>query len=86
MGNDSPAAVAVVGSTDGKPNVVVAVNDLAREWGLSAGALVRTAAVALGGSGGGKDDVAQGGGTDLGQARAALQLVEQAVGQRVTSS
>ncbi len=86
MGNDTPAAVAVVGSSDGKPNVVVAVNDLARDWGLSAGSLVRAAAVALGGSGGGKDDVAQGGGTEMGQARAALQQVELAVGQRVTSS
>ena len=40
----------------------------------------------LGGNGGGKDDVAQGGGTDPSQANAALRDVERAVGERVTSS
>ncbi len=44
--------------------VVVAVNDEARSRGLSANALVRAAAQLLGGRGGGKDDVAQGGGAD----------------------
>ena len=38
----------------------VAVNDIGRQWGVRAGELVRTAAQALGGGGGGKDDVAQG--------------------------
>jgi alanyl-tRNA synthetase len=46
--------------------VVVAVNDAARARGLRAGALVLAAAGALGGRGGGKDDVAQGGGAPLG--------------------
>jgi alanyl-tRNA synthetase len=86
MGEDRPAVVVVVGSTDGKPSVVVAVNDKAREWRLSAGELVKVAAATLGGSGGGKDDVAQGGGTDPSEAPAALRAVEQAVGERVTSS
>jgi alanyl-tRNA synthetase len=86
MPSDQPSVVAVVGSSDGKPNVVVALNDLAREWRLSAGDLVRVAAAALGGSGGGKDDVAQGGGTDATQAPEALLAVERAVGERVTSS
>ncbi|MBA2560762.1 MAG: alanine--tRNA ligase [Propionibacteriales bacterium] len=86
MGVDAPAVVAVVGSSDGKPSVVVAVNEVAREQGISAGVLVREAAVALGGSGGGKDDVAQGGGTDVSQARAALEQVERAVGRLLTSS
>jgi len=54
--------VAVVGSTGGKPSVVVTVNDAARARGLTANALVKVAAGALGGSGGGRDDVAQGGG------------------------
>jgi alanyl-tRNA synthetase len=65
---------------------VVAVNDTAREWRLKAGELVRSAAGELGGNGGGKDDVAQGGGTDPSQANAALQSVERAVAERVTSS
>ncbi len=64
--------VAIVGSSDGKPSVVVAVNDEARSRGISANALVKAAASALGGSGGGKDDVAQGGGAEVGKADQAL--------------
>jgi alanyl-tRNA synthetase len=86
MGNEAPAVVAVVGSSDAKPSVVVAVNDLAREQGISAGALVKRAAEALGGSGGGKDDVAQGGGTDPAAAPAALLQVEQGLERRLTGS
>jgi alanyl-tRNA synthetase len=67
-----PGVVAVVGSVDGKPSVVVAVNDEARARGLSANALVKVATAALGGSGGGKDDVAQGGGADASHADQAL--------------
>ncbi|MDX6367352.1 MAG: alanyl-tRNA synthetase [Nocardioidaceae bacterium] len=86
MGTDSPAVVAVVGSSDGKPSVVVAVNDRARDLGISAGVLVKAAAVALGGSGGGKDDVAQGGGTDPAAAPAALHEVEQALVRRLADA
>jgi alanyl-tRNA synthetase len=63
---DRPAAVTVIGVTDGRPTIVVAVNDAGRASGLRAGALVLAAAGALGGRGGGKDDVAQGGGAPLG--------------------
>jgi alanyl-tRNA synthetase len=58
----SPAVAAVIGIPAGKPVVVIAVNETGREHGLAAGALVRVAAQALGGNGGGKPDVAQGGG------------------------
>ena len=60
---DQPSVAAAAAVTDGRPVVVVATNDLAREWGLSAGSLVREAAAVLGGGGGGRDDLAQGGGT-----------------------
>jgi alanyl-tRNA synthetase len=80
-----PGVVAVIGSSGGKPAVVVAVNDDARDRGFSANALVKTAAVALGGSGGGKDDVAQGGGADLSRADQALVEVEHEVGRVATS-
>jgi len=85
LGNDAPAVVTVIGSSDGKPSVVIALNDTARAWGLTAGSLVKVAATTLGGSGGGKDDVAQGGGTDASAAPQALDEVERAIGQRVTS-
>jgi alanyl-tRNA synthetase len=79
-----PGVVAVVGSSNGKPAVVVAVNDAARTWGISANALVKAAAGALGGSGGGKDDVAQGGGADVSNADQALVEVEHEVGRAAT--
>jgi alanyl-tRNA synthetase len=66
MAADRPGVVAAIGVSDGRPTVVVAVNDAGRERGLRAGALVLAAAGALGGRGGGKDDVAQGGGAPLG--------------------
>jgi alanyl-tRNA synthetase len=55
----------VLGVPVDKPVVVIAVNEAARGFGLSAGTLVGTAARALGGNGGGKPDVAQGGGAPL---------------------
>ena len=75
----------MVGTAGGRPSVVIALNDTARSWGLSAGALVKVAATALGGSGGGKDDVAQGGGTDPHAAGQALDDVQRAIAERVTS-
>jgi alanyl-tRNA synthetase len=81
----TPGVVAIIGSTNGKPAVVVAVNDEARSWGVSANALVKVAAGALGGSGGGKDDVAQGGGADVAGIDQALRDVEHAVGRAVTT-
>jgi alanyl-tRNA synthetase len=77
--------VAIIGSTGGKPAVVVAVNEEARNRGLSANALVKAAAAALGGSGGGKDDVAQGGGTDATNADQALTDVRAQVARTLTS-
>jgi alanyl-tRNA synthetase len=84
MANDKPVVVAVLSVNDGKPGVVVALNDTAREWRLKAGDLVRIAAEKLGGRGGGKDDVAQGGGTDAAGADDALSAVEHAIGHQVT--
>src|SRR3954447_10601840 len=84
MPADKPAVIAVLSVNDGKPGVVIALNDTAREWRLKAGDLVRIAAEKLGGRGGGKDDVAQGGGTDPTGVDQALAAVEHAVGQLVT--
>ena len=80
----TPGVVAIIGSSNGKPAVVIAVNDEARSWGVSANQLVKVAAAALGGSGGGKDDVAQGGGADVSAIDQALRDVEHAVGRAVT--
>jgi alanyl-tRNA synthetase len=46
---------------------------------------VRTGASVLGGNGGGKPDVAQGGGTDPERIGDALQRIEHTIGERVTA-
>lgn len=89
-----PGVVTVIGTTGGKPAVVVAVNDAARRRGLSANTLVKVAAGILGGSGGGRDDVAQGGGAAPGDGGAdldtvvagALDGVEQAIAAEAATS
>jgi alanyl-tRNA synthetase len=61
-----PAVVVATAVSNDRPSVVVAVNDAARARGLAAGRLIGTATAALGGRGGGRDDIAQGGGAALG--------------------
>jgi alanyl-tRNA synthetase len=63
------AVVVVIGVPADKPVVVIAVNEAARGSGLSAGSLVGIAAKVLGGNGGGKPDVAQGGGSPVSESR-----------------
>lgn len=75
LGEDQPVVVAVTGTTDGRTALVVATNTAAREKGLKAGALLRAGAEAMGGRGGGKDDLAQGGGGDAARATDALDAV-----------
>ncbi len=78
---DRPGVVAVVGTDGDKAAIVVVANDAAQARGLSANDLVRLAGEVLGGRGGGKADIAQGGGTEVGRVGEALQRVEQAVGE-----
>lgn len=58
---------------------MVATGDEARSRGVLAGPLVKLAAPVIGGKGGGKDDFAQGGGTDGAGAAAALTAVEREI-------
>jgi len=60
----SPAVVALGAVVDGKPSVIVATTEAARNQGAKAGILAKLAAGILGGGGGGRDDMAQGGGTN----------------------
>ena len=82
MPADRPGVTAIVGSGSGKAAVVVAVNDAGRAAGISANTLVRAASEVLGGKGGGKDDVAQGGGADASRAGEALAAIRQALAER----
>jgi alanyl-tRNA synthetase len=77
---EAPAAVVLASAADGKVALIAAVNPAAQQRGLSANDLLRAAAPAVGGRGGGKPDVAQGGGTDPSGIPAALVAVEQAIG------
>ncbi len=76
---ERPGVAAVATVNDGRPTVVLAVNEAARAAGVSARDLVRQVAAVLGGGGGGKDDVAQGGGTDAAAVPAALAGVRELV-------
>ncbi|QXE37850.1 alanine--tRNA ligase [Streptomyces sp. GMY02] len=74
-----PVVVALFTTANGRPLTVIATNEAARGRGLKAGDLVRTAAKTLGGGGGGKPDVAQGGGQNPGAIGDAVSAVERLV-------
>ena len=76
--SSQPAVVALVGG-EAKPVVIVATTDAARAAGAKAGQLVGVAAAQLGGKGGGKDDLAQGGGSDAAGTDAALAAIRDAL-------
>ncbi|MDQ3476748.1 MAG: alanine--tRNA ligase [Actinomycetota bacterium] len=61
---DRPAAVLLASVSEGKVALISATNARARERGVSAADLLGAAAAAVGGRGGGREDMAQGGGSD----------------------
>ena len=71
----SPGSSSSSARRTARSSVVAAVNDEARARGVSANELVRAVGPLVGGKGGGKDDVAQGGGTDASRIDEALALV-----------
>ncbi|ALE92226.1 alanyl-tRNA synthetase [Arthrobacter alpinus] len=78
----APSVVAIAGASNGRPIIFIAANDAARSQAVSAGALVKLASGILGGGGGGKPDMAQGGGTDVTAIPAALVSVTDAIKNR----
>ncbi|WP_407317757.1 alanine--tRNA ligase [Isoptericola halotolerans] len=83
LGDAAPAVVAVAGVANDRPLVVVATNAGARDAGLRAGDFVKSAAKVLGGGGGGKPDLAQGGGSDATAVPQALEGVSAGVRETV---
>ncbi|WP_044494789.1 alanine--tRNA ligase [Nesterenkonia massiliensis] len=73
------AVVAVAAESKGRPVIVIGTTEAARAAGLAAGELVKTACGVLGGGGGGKPDLAQGGGQDAAKIDDALSAVVAAV-------
>ncbi len=76
--------VVIIGSaiTDEKVSMVAAANPRAIELGLTASWLLDIALAGVGGRGGGKDDLAQGGGPEVGGVAKAFALVETAIANR----
>jgi alanyl-tRNA synthetase len=72
----NPSGVIVLGTeSGGRPMLVAAITDNLVERGLHAGELVKAVAEPLGGSGGGRPNLAQAGGKDAGKMEEALGLV-----------
>jgi alanyl-tRNA synthetase len=78
------AGVVLVAAGGERVTLVAAVNDAGRTRGLSANAVLREAAAAVDGKGGGKDDVAQGGGSNPAGIADALARAEHLVGRVAT--
>ena len=83
-GRLSGPGVVLVAAGGERVTLVAAVNEAGRARGLSANAVLREAAGAVGGKGGGKDDVAQGGGTDASGIAEALRLGREVIARTAT--
>jgi alanyl-tRNA synthetase len=71
-----PSGVVVLGSAvDGRPALIACVTDDLVKRGLNAGEIVRTIAQVIGGSGGGRPNLAQAGGKDASRLQEAIDLV-----------
>lgn len=76
---DTSAVISIGGVAKDRPLVIVATTQQARDGGLKAGELVKVAARTMGGGGGGRPDLAQGGGKDAGKLAEALQAIEREI-------
>ena len=76
-----PGVVALFSRSEGKVSFVVATTSAAQDKGLAAGALIPEFAGAVSGRGGGKADMAQGGGSDPSGIDRAIGLLRSAVAE-----
>jgi alanyl-tRNA synthetase len=70
-----PAVVALASKQGGRGTIVIAANDAAQAASLHAGNLVKVASMTMGGGGGGKPGLAQGGGPEADKVSAALAAI-----------
>ncbi|MBU6242815.1 MAG: alanine--tRNA ligase [Acidobacteria bacterium] len=73
------SVVVLASVQEGKVVLIAAVDDLARTFGVKAGAIVKSASEILGGGGGGKDDFAQGGGVAVAKIDAAFSAIKELI-------
>ena len=73
------SVIALGSATDGRPLLVVAVSRGLSQRGLHAGAMVKQAASAIAGGGGGRQNMAQAGGRDPAGLSQALDMIAEAV-------
>jgi alanyl-tRNA synthetase len=74
-----PSVLVGAAVSDGKVALVAATNEAGRAAGQSANRVLQAALSVVGGRGGGKDDLAQGGGADVAAIEAALEAARAAV-------
>ncbi len=80
-----PSGVVVVASAlDSRPVIIAAVTDDLVKRGLNAGELVKSVAQVVGGSGGGRPNLAQAGGKDASKLSEALDKVSEFVKSKLT--
>ncbi|PII81617.1 alanine--tRNA ligase [Leucobacter sp. OLJS4] len=77
---DEAGVVVLAGDAGGKPVVIAATTAGARDAGIRAGDLAKLGAQVLGGGGGGKPDLAQGGGADVSKIDDALAEIRRSIG------
>jgi alanyl-tRNA synthetase len=79
VSQEQPGAAVLIGVKDGRVAVVAATNDLARDRGVRASDVLGAVMPLVDGRGGGKDDVAQGGGSDASRVDDALAAARAAI-------
>ena len=85
VSQEQPGAAVLIGVKDGKVAVVAATNDRARDRGVRANDVLAAVMPLVDGRGGGKDDVAQGGGTDASRIDEALAAARGAIAEASTT-
>jgi alanyl-tRNA synthetase len=83
--SERPAVVATAAPAGDRASLVVVTTEGARARGLRAGDLVKAATAEIGGRGGGKPDVAQGGGSDAAGLPRALARIRELVAESARS-
>ena len=83
--SENPNAVVVLGTNtdDGQVQFIAAVSDSLIQRGINAGEIIRNISALTGGKGGGRPNMAQGGGKDINKAQEALDAAVKMVREKL---